>query len=176
MQTSTKYVLLDTETTGISKSDEVIELGIIDTDGNALYDGLFLPSVSINPKAEAVHGITLNDLIDAPLFKDEWQTIYNILKDKDILIYNAPFDVRMLNQTCLAYDLPPLIDEEKAHCIMRGYAKYNGQINPKTGQYKWIKLEDALENHGVGVIQTHRAVDDCLMTLALLRKIGKKIW
>lgn len=173
---SQSYVLLDTETTGLSGNDEVIELGIIDTDGNTLYHSLFLPNCEIGAGATAVHGITVNDVIDAPRFADEWQKIKELLDNKEILIYNAKFDIRMLNQTAQIHGKNQLINPKKAHCLMLGYAKYNGEINPKTGSYKWIKLEQALKNEGVFTQQDHRVIGDCLMTLSLIRKVGKIIW
>jgi len=170
------YVLLDTETTGIGAHDEVIELGIIDTDGNTLYHSLFMPNCPISPSAAAVHGITVTDVIDAPTFAEEWMKIKAVLTAKQVLIYNANFDIRMLNQTARIHGCGAIIDKNSAHCVMNGYAKYNGEINSKTGSYKWIKLEQALRNEGIEAHQDHRVIGDCLMTLALIRKVGKIIW
>ena len=170
------YVLLDTETTGLAAHDEVIELGIIDTDGNTLYHSLFLPNCPIGAEAAAVHGITVSDVLDAPSFADEWPKINAILTDKQVLIYNASFDLRMLNQTARIHGCGELLARENSHCVMNGYAKYNGEINPKTGGYIWVKLEQALRNEGIPTHQDHRVIGDCLMTLALIRKVGKVIW
>ena len=171
-----EYLILDTETTGLGAQDEVIELGIIDTDGNTVYHSLFMPNCPISPGAAAVHGITLADVFDAPRFCDEWERINAVLSGKTVLIYNASFDIRMLNQTAKIHGCAPLLQKENAPCVMLGYAKYNGEINPKTGSYKWIKLEQALRNEGIPTNQDHRVIGDCLMTLALIRKVGKIIW
>jgi len=170
------YVLLDTETTGLGTQDEVIELGIIDTDGNTVYHSLFMPNCPIGLGATAVHGITVSDVIDAPRFADEWSKINAALTDKQVLIYNANFDIRMLNQTARIHGCNELLSYANSHCVMNGYAKYNGEINPKTGSYKWVKLEQALRNEGIPTHQNHRVIGDCLMTLALIRKVGKIIW
>jgi len=170
------YVLLDTETTGLGVNDEVIELGIIDTEGNTLYHSLFMPNCPIGAGAAAVHGITVADVIDAPRFADEWSKIKAVLTAKQVLIYNANFDLRMLNQTAKIHGCDDLLARENVHCVMNGYAKYNGEINPKTGSYKWIKLEQALQKEQIPTRQDHRVIGDCLMMLALIRKVGKKIW
>ena len=169
------YLILDTETTGTGKYDEVIELGIIDMAGNTVYHSLFKPSCPIQPKAEEIHGISLNDLDDAPKFSDEWHKIKTILVGKKILIYNAAFDLRLLSQTTRKYGFSEVLEKQATTCVMLSYAKYHGQINPQTGNYRWIKLELALQNEGISVMQTHRVIGDCLMTLALIKKIGK-IW
>ena len=170
-----RYLILDTETTGIGANDEVIELGIIDMSGNTVYHSVFRPSCSIDPRAERVHGISLYEVADKPIFYNEFEKIKNILNGKKILIYNDDFDVRMLNQTARIHFQENLLSKSNTFCIMKSYARYNGQINPKTGRYKWIKLEQALINEGIPAFQTHRAIGDCLMTLALINKIGK-IW
>jgi len=169
------YLILDTETTGLSKKDEVIELGIIDMDGNTIYHSLFKPKCQIGIAAMAVHRITLADVEDAPRFSEEWEKIKGILDRETILIYNAGFDLRMLNQTARIYNCGELLNKKNVHCVMRGYARHHGQLNPRTGKYQWIKLEQALRNEKIPISQTHRVIGDCLMTLALVKKVGK-VW
>ncbi|MCL1989380.1 MAG: 3'-5' exonuclease [Defluviitaleaceae bacterium] len=169
------YLILDTETTGIGNKDEVIELGIINMDGQTVYHSLFKPNCPIHEKAAAVHGITLSEVQDAPQFSEEWHNIKDVLKGKKILIYNASFDTRMLNQTARIHSCKNILTKQGTHCVMTGYAKHHGQINPKTGQFRWIKLEQALKNEGISIVQSHRAIGDCLMTLSLIKKVGP-IW
>jgi len=175
MNNTENYLILDTETTGLGTTDEIIELGIINMNGEVIYHSMFKPNCPINPKAEEIHGISLSSLQDAPKFSDQWHTIKNILFGKKVLIYNATFDLRMLNQTARLYGFDNLLTKFDTHCIMKSYAKYNGVINPKTGNYCWVKLEQALINEGIPSKQRHRATDDCLMTLALINKVGR-IW
>ena len=169
------YLILDTETTGIGKRDEIIELGIVDMNGNTVYHSLFNPSCPIGAKAMKVHGITPSEVKGAPRFSDEWSKIKGILNGKMILIYNANFDLRMLNQTARIYRCSEVLNQKDVYCIMRGYARYHGEWNPRTGDFRWVKLEQALHNEDVSITQNHRAIGDCLMTLALVDKIGK-VW
>ena len=169
------YLILDTETTGIGKQDEVLELGIIDMDGNTIYHSLFNPSCPIGTKASEIHGISMEEVKEAPQFPKVWQQVKDILAGSKILIYNSDFDVRMLNQTARIYGLGEVLNKQSVRCVMKGYARYHGQRNPKTGDYRWIKLEQALQNEGIPTVQNHRAIGDCLMTLALIKKVGK-VW
>jgi len=168
-------VILDTETTGIGARDEVLELGIIDMGGNTVYHSLFKPSCPIGANAAAVHGIFMSEVKDAPGFSEEWHRIKEVLKGKEVLIYNGDFDLRMLNQTARIYRLGEVLNKRVVHCVMKGYARHNGQWNSETGDYRWIKLDQALRNEGISMMQNHRAIGDCLMTLALIKKIGK-VW
>ena len=58
------FVILDTETTGIQSTDEVIELGIVASDGTVLFDELFRPTVRMSDEAAKVTGIS-QEMLDA---------------------------------------------------------------------------------------------------------------
>ena len=172
MENKEDYLLLDTETTGLGPTHEIIELGIIDLDGNEVYHSLFKPKRSIDPGAARVHGITDGDLVGAPAFSQEYDRIHSLLNGKTILIYNASFDSRMLNQTARIHGLPNVIKNHETNCIMLDYAVHNGEYNPQRRSYKWVKLEQACRNEGVQGIQDHRATGDCLLTLEVIKKVA----
>ena len=50
-------VIFDTETTGLDKTDEVVEIACVDIDGNVLMNALVKPTCSVSDGARAVHGI-----------------------------------------------------------------------------------------------------------------------
>lgn len=62
-------VIIDTETTGLTDTDEIVEISVINCHGTTLLDTLIRPSSEINPAAQAVHGITLAETADAPTFE-----------------------------------------------------------------------------------------------------------
>lgn len=100
------YLFFDTETTGLGTEDEVIELAIVDSDGNKVYESRFNPTSEIDPMAQEVHGLSKEILKDSPCFKDEYQKIQDIIKDKVLFAYNVNFDKRMLESSCRKYNLP----------------------------------------------------------------------
>ena len=164
---SEDYVILDTETTGLNRWDEVIELAILDMKGNTLYESLFNPLESIPNEATQIHGIT-NELVqNSPSFLEEWETIWGILKDKTVLIYNSRFDVNMIYQTLEKSDLLFCDDSFKSFCVMEFFKDY---IDSR----RWVKLSDACETMGVDVKQDHRAAGDCQMVLELIKAIAVK--
>src|SRR5512143_4348544 len=92
-------VYLDTETTGMHFTSEVIEIGIIDDQGAVLFDQLVRPRGKIDPAAGRVHGITLDMLAGAPTWEQVWPRAEAILTGRKVGVYNAEFDLRLMKQS-----------------------------------------------------------------------------
>ena len=54
---------------------------------------------------------------------------------------------------------------------MLQYAKFWGEWDDYRGNYKWQKLIHAARQQGIEVQNAHRALGDCLMTLAVMKKM-----
>ena len=104
-------VILDTETTGLQDHDQILEIAIIDAEtGVVLLDQRIKPTVSTHPDALAVHGITAEALKDTPAWPEYHDQVCRLLVDADrVMVYNAGFDIRMLEQTARAFGrlIPP---------------------------------------------------------------------
>ena len=59
-------LILDTETTGLSIEDEIIEIAILNSAGDLLYNQGVKPSQPIPPEVTAIHGITDADVENCP--------------------------------------------------------------------------------------------------------------
>ena len=157
-------LILDTETTGMGKTAEVIEVSVIDTRGEVLLDTLVKPKVpTMNRFAQRVHGISLPMLADAPVWPEVLPKLADIADRRTLLAWNASFDAGMLEQNSLAWNL--------AHpkwlfvCAMRLYAKQRG-IKIR-GLHKCVvdeNLSHLLETH-----RSHRALADVIFVLEVLR-------
>src|SRR5215208_5699012 len=99
-------VYLDTETTGLGKSDEIIEISIIDDDGQTLFESLIKPSQPIPAASTQVHGITDADVQSCHSWPLVWPQIRGVLFGRRIIIYNEDFDIRMMQQSHKIYNLP----------------------------------------------------------------------
>nr|VFJ63865.1 MAG: DNA polymerase-3 subunit epsilon [Candidatus Kentron sp. FM]VFJ64331.1 MAG: DNA polymerase-3 subunit epsilon [Candidatus Kentron sp. FM]VFK15119.1 MAG: DNA polymerase-3 subunit epsilon [Candidatus Kentron sp. FM] len=98
-----RQVVLDTETTGldITQGHRVIELGAREIIDRQLTDRCFhhylQPDRDIDWGAQAVHGITRVFLQDKPRFADIAGEFIAFIRDAELIIHNAPFDVGFLD-------------------------------------------------------------------------------
>ena len=102
-----RQVVLDTETTGLdpSKGHRIIEIGCVELidrkrTGNELHQYL-QPDRKIDAGAIEVHGITNEFLQDKPKFEDIVDDFLAYIKDSQLIIHNAPFDVGFINNELL---------------------------------------------------------------------------
>lgn len=168
------FIIVDTETTGIEVWDEPIQIGVIDGNGNALFESLIKPTVTISPRAQAVHGISEHQLVNAPSLATVCERLFWVMAGKRVIAYNQSFDSRMLLQACRAHSIPYVGQSCRWECAMENYAAYYGEINNRYGGYKWQSLEKACRQMGVPYGDgAHTAVGDCLATLALIRKVAE---
>jgi len=98
-----KQIILDTETTGLDKKSghRVIEIGCVEI-VNRKYTGneyhVYLnPERDSDPGALEVHGLTSEFLSDKPKFEEIYQEFIDFIKDSELLIHNAEFDIGFLN-------------------------------------------------------------------------------
>jgi DNA polymerase-3 subunit epsilon len=98
-----RQIILDTETTGLSveQGHRVIEIGCVELINRKLTGNHFHqyinPERDIDLGAQAVHGITPEFLQDKPVFADVAKKFMAFVKDAELIIHNAPFDVGFLN-------------------------------------------------------------------------------
>ncbi|MDX9866189.1 MAG: 3'-5' exonuclease [Anaerolineaceae bacterium] len=160
-------VYIDTETTGLDKTAEIVEIAIIDHDGSILFDELVKPARPIPADAAAVHHITNDMVASAKTWAVHWPIIRSILFGRVIGFYNEEFDMRMIRQTHQNVGLP-WKENFQTFCVMKMYAQFAGQIDPRRRTYKYHKLENAGRDCGIPLPNSHRAADDTLLTRALL--------
>jgi DNA polymerase-3 subunit epsilon len=110
----TRQIVLDTETTGLSaeNGDRIIELGCVELfsrklTGNDLHI-YFNPERESHEDALKVHGLTSDFLRDKPKFATLAKDIVEYLRDAELIIHNAAFDVGFLNKELELAGLPPL--------------------------------------------------------------------
>ncbi len=98
-----RQIIVDTETTGLSPAQghRVIEIGCLEMVNRRLtgkhFHHYIKPERDIDPAAEAIHGITQASLADKPIFSEIADSFVEFIKDAELIIHNAPFDVGFLN-------------------------------------------------------------------------------
>jgi DNA polymerase-3 subunit epsilon len=170
VQQHPEAVFFDTETTGLDTWAEVVDVAVVDRNGATLFETLVRPDGPIPPDATRIHGIVDGMVSDAPRWPDVYPQLCAILDNRPVVVYNADFDFRVVNQMNLRCNLVPRLD--RWHCAMLHYAAFTAEWNPKYGNYRYWKLDAALQNFGLPAA-AHRArsdADACRRVVAAMAK------
>ena len=98
-----RQIVLDTETTGIEVSQDhrIIEIGAVELVNRRLtgrhFHRYINPQREVEEGAFQVHGISNDFLADKPLFAQIADELLEFIRDAQLVIHNAPFDVGFLN-------------------------------------------------------------------------------
>lgn len=109
-----RQIVLDTETTGLEPKlgHRIIELAAVEMRDRRLTGNRFHrylnPEREIDAGALQVHGITAEFLQDKPRFRDVAGEFMEFIREAELIIHNAPFDVAFLDQELGLMELPPV--------------------------------------------------------------------
>jgi DNA polymerase-3 subunit epsilon len=98
-----RQVVLDTETTGleVEQQHRVIEIGCVELFNRRLTGRTFHqylnPERDIDEGAQQVHGLTREKLAKEPTFAQVHPDFLEFIRDAELIIHNAPFDIAFLN-------------------------------------------------------------------------------
>jgi DNA polymerase III subunit epsilon len=111
-----RQIVLDTETTGLEwqNGDRLIEIGCVELvarkrTGRQLHCYVN-PERDVPEGAVAVHGITTDFLADKPKFRDVAAEFIDFVRDAELVIHNAAFDVGFLDNELGIVGMSPLRD------------------------------------------------------------------
>ena len=97
-----RQIVLDTETTGldIANNHRIIEIAGVELINRKLTKNSY--QIYLNPERTVgrsfqIHGLSDDFLSDKPLFIDVYQDFLEFIKDSELLIHNAEFDIGFLN-------------------------------------------------------------------------------
>jgi DNA polymerase III epsilon subunit-like protein len=158
----------------------------LDTLVKPCWDGTGIGAIPMD--AALIHGINDAMVADAPTLLDLLPQLGELLQARKVLVYNASYDFEVLHGCLVRREIPLAghpgdpalyLDTERREaadawmnqtgaaggrweCVMKWWAKFYGEWNPRRGQYKWQKLPGG----------THGALGDCQATLTLLQKMA----
>lgn len=112
-----RQIVLDTETTGLDpkQGHRVIEIGCVEIENRKLtgrhFHRYLNPERDIDEAAVEVHGLTRAFLSSKPLFRQVEDEFIEFIRDSELVIHNAPFDLGFLdNELVLNNSKVPQID------------------------------------------------------------------
>ena len=166
-------LVIDTETTGFDpEDDELLQLSIIDTDGNVLFDSYFRPCLNETWKeAERVHHISPETVKNAPSIAEKIAEINSIIYQADTIIgYNINFDLGFLHNNGLM-----ISDDVKIIDVMSDFSVVYDEYSEYYGDYKWQKLSTAADYYGYDwnsqLHKAHNSLADCFATLHVYKSM-----
>ena len=173
-----KYIILDTETTGVGENDRAIQLGYIVLGAKEVevHNEFFSSEVPISFGAMEVHGITPDMLEGKPniLESSSYKRLQELNTDENyIIIHNAPFDLKMLEKEGFSTAMKVIdtlrvakhvLPDEDAHRLQ--YFRYKMEL------YK----EEQKEADALGIeVKAHDAIGDVLILKLLLSRLKKEV-
>lgn len=177
----TPFLLLDTETTGKPehRGFQIIEIAILNQDGQVLYHSLVKPDIPMPGEASGVSGLTDAQLADAPTFTQIWPNLVQLLTSTDVPVYtwNADFDRQALELSAKRFKLPvpaAISDKTRWRCAMKLHARWYGEWSNGKNDYRYQPLEWACTELEIEESEHHRAALDALNALRVLRAIGSR--
>ena len=175
MDKMAKYILFDTETTGLEKEDRIIQVGamIVDDQGDVeVFDELCSTDVPISIDAMSVHGITPNLLEKKGVFRETnfYKTLLSLNNQDNFLIaHNMPFDMGMMEKEGFISQLR-IIDTLRVarHLLAEQKSKGLQYLRYALELYK----EESSESQKYNIsIKAHDAIGDVLVMKLLLSKL-----
>jgi hypothetical protein len=184
---SPRTVIVDTETTDLG--GYLVQIAVIDTSGAVLLDTLVNPLSPISAGAHRIHGITDEQVRDAPTFAQIEPELAAVLRGRRIVTYNASFDREILRNELMRLYEPAreprpqgyeaLVGWSDAYraaseradawlrgrrwrCAMECYAAWFGEWSNYFGSYKWQPLFGG----------DHSALGDCRACLVTLKRMA----
>ncbi len=157
-------VFFDVETSGLSPMiNEIIEFGAIKinflTGEVTKFESLLKNEKPLSPKNISIHGITNEDLSDAPEQLKVVNQFFEFIKDASLVAYNAQFDLGFLITEIWKYKLDPSL-EKVIDALYMGRASYKLVDNrPENYRLDSFKAFYNLK------LNSHRAFDDSIVCL-----------
>ena len=128
-------VFLDTETTGLSPSnqDKIVEIACIETNdliatGNVFHK-IINPKRNVPEAAVKIHGFTTEFLKNKEPFEKIVDEFLEFVKNKKLIIHNANFDLGFINHELKILNKPEIKKDQSIDSLEIARGKFPGSSN-----------------------------------------------
>jgi DNA polymerase-3 subunit epsilon len=166
----TRFVVIDTETTGLQAyaGDEICSIALLEMQGLELtgreFNTLVFPGRDIPAASTAIHHLTDEDVRDAPLIEEVMQEIADFIGESVLIGHHVGFDIRFLNKILqrelLCHLKHPWID------TMLLYLVHTGRV----GHYTLEEVADYTRVEIAG--RRHTARGDAMITAEVFIRLA----
>ena len=153
-------VILDTETTGLSNKEKhrIVEIGCIELNNqistNNVFHEYINPQRPVSEEAYKIHGYSDKFLSDKKTFSQIAKNFIEFIKDKKIIIHNAPFDLSFLNYEFKLIDRKGIDTQNVIDTLEIARQKYPGSQNSLDALCKRFNIDNSIR-------KKHNALVDC---------------
>ena len=153
-------VILDTETTGLSTAEKhrIVEIGCIELDNQIptkkIFHEYLNPQRSVSEEAYKVHGYSNKFLSDKKTFSEISEDFLDFIKDKKIVIHNAPFDLSFLNYELRLIKQKEIDKKDAIDTLEIARSKFPGAQNSLDALCKRFNIDNSKR-------EKHNALIDC---------------
>ncbi len=162
------FVVIDTETTGLKVTSEIIELSAIKYSNFkpvSAFTTLLRPKKEIPPAATSVNNITNEMVADAPTINQILPSFIEFVGNSNLLGQNLKFDLRFLYKNGFDFQ-----DQKRKYYdtleIAKSKLKRYRDENHDYDVYDY-KLETLCDFYGIKIKDAHRSLSDCYATAKL---------
>lgn len=172
------FVALDFETTGLnSKTDDIVSVGLVPFTLARIYckqskHWVVQPRRNLSESSIVIHGITHNDVDNAPDFDNIIAPLLDALRSKVIVVHYAAIERGFFNSALLLrlkehIEFMVVDTMELERRALKAKQGLIGQIfNTKLGS---LRLNDCRKRYSLPVYEGHHALTDALATAELLQ-------
>jgi len=153
-------VVLDTETTGISTTEnhKIVEIGCIELNDQIptgkIFHKYLNPKRPVSSEAYKIHGYSDSFLSDKETFSEIANSFLEFIKDKKLIIHNAPFDLSFLNYELRLINLSTINKKNVIDTLEIARQKFPGSQNSLDALCKRFNVDNSKR-------EKHTALIDC---------------
>jgi DNA polymerase-3 subunit epsilon len=161
-----REIIFDTETTGLdAREDRIIEIGGIELvnrfpTGRTFHKYINPQGRQIHPDAQAVHGISADDLAGKPVFPEIAEEFMAFVEGAKLVAHNANFDINFINAEFARLGHPPVASELVVDTL--ALAKRKHPMGPNS-------LDALCRRYGID--NSHRTKHGALLDSELLAEV-----
>ena len=153
-------IILDTETTGLSvaSNHRIVEIGCVELKDqiptNKMFHAYINPQRKVSEDAFKVHGYSDEFLSNKKFFSEIAEDFLNFIKDKKLVIHNAPFDLSFLDYELKLINKKSIDKKNVIDTLELARSKYPGSQNSLDALCKRFNIDNSRR-------EKHSALIDC---------------
>lgn len=173
----TRFVVLDTETTGFDyTNDRILCIGALILQNNIIKIEesfeIYIEQDHYDQSTAQIHGILKDFIVKRPTELEALEQFLNYLGDSIIIAHHANFDITMINRALERNGLPELKNKSLDTGVLYKKTLIKSHLFERKDHYA---LDDLADKFDISKKDRHTALGDAYITAIAFLKIVKKL-